>query len=189
MQRINPSLDPRSDRRPRASVDFLRSSAWNLWFDSSSRLLKDWNATICKGKKSVMLMTTRFPLLILIHSPFSIVASYIYSTYNNAWKKRKPKTVRLFRLVKLSFDNFDRTLKIEQLADCQFASEPGRRTTVQVSQDLTSVSLQVVATKPSGSPLLRQRCDLCIVIGVPVIDRQGRAWEPTIWWQIRQGVP
>lgn len=37
-------------------------------------------------------------------------------------KEKKAKTVLSFRLVKLSFDNFDRTFKMEQLANRQFAS-------------------------------------------------------------------
>ena len=74
-----------------------------------------------------------------------------------------------FRVVKLSFNNLDRILKIERLADRPFAPEPSRRTIAQVGQDLKGVGLNVTATRPVGFNVQRQRCDSCIVVGVLIM--------------------
>jgi len=76
----------------------------------------------------------------------SMVAACMGITYNNASEWRNRETVPPFRAVELSFNNLDRTLKIEQLADRRFAPEPSRRTTAQVGQELTGRGLNVAAT-------------------------------------------
>ena len=98
----------------------------------------------------------------------SLLASFKGIVYNTTTDWRKNKTVPPFRVVKLSFNNLSRTLRIEQLMNYQYVAEPTKRTIQQVGQDLNMPGLRVGPSRPAGytGRPSRNRCDSCMVVGI-----------------------
>lgn len=102
----------------------------------------------------------------------SLVAAFKGVVYDTTNKWRKHKATKPFRVVKLSFDNLSRTLKIEQLANYVNVPESTKQSVAQIGQILKDVGLVVCAVKPANFTqqtisTQRFRCDSCIAVGVP----------------------
>ena len=90
----------------------------------------------------------------------------VYPT-TNEW--RSNKAIRPYRVIKVSFDNLNRILKIEQRSETHHAPEPTKRTLAQMGQQLKALGMLVSGPKPdipgNRQWALRTRCDHCITVG------------------------
>lgn len=99
----------------------------------------------------------------------SLVAAFKGNAYNCTTDWRKHFTYTPFRVVKISFDNLSRTLKVEQLVSFPNVQEPTLVSTAQIGDILRSKGLIVSKGKPANfrqqtNSTQRFRCDSCIAV-------------------------
>ena len=107
----------------------------------------------------------------------NLLAAFKGNIYNTTNLGRQKKAFSPLRIVKVSFDNLNRILRLEQLANNQNIPEPTKRTFQELGQELRGKGFWVSPRKPDrppGSAVTKKqeaawnhrfRCDTCMAVG------------------------